>query len=226
MDHNDDSALAAEYALGLLAPEDARVVAMRVAEDRAFAAMVRDWERHFAGLAEEVAPVEPPAHVLQALRSELFPEQDQPWWRRLGLIPAILGAAAAAMIAYAALTFGWLTTPGQDVPQYQASIAAEDQSLIIAAAYFEEDGRLLVDRQQGGARPGRALELWLIPEGAEAAISLGVLPAETLATLTIPAELRAGIAGGLLAISDEPPGGSPTGVATGDILAVGEITAL
>ena len=66
----------------------------------------------------------------------------------------------------------------------------------------------------------------MTPEGAEAAISLGVLPEDAVATLTVPAELRAEIAGGLLAISDEPPGGSPTGVATGDILAIGEITAL
>ena len=38
--------------------------------------------------------------------------------------------------------------------------------------------------------------------------------------------LRAALEGAVLAISDEPTGGSPTGAPTGDVLALGEITPL
>lgn len=223
-DTNDDAALAGEYALGLLAPDEARVVEARMAEDEGFAALVRDWEVQLAELAQDVPPVQPPARVLQAIRKDLFADQDQPWWQKLGLVQALVGAAAAAAIAFAALQFDWL---GQQPPAatYQASIAAEDQSLVVVAAYFEEAGVLQLDRRSGTARPGRALELWLIPEG-QAPVSLGVLPATREAALRLPETLRPALAGATLAISDEPPGGSPTGAPTGDVLAAGPITEL
>jgi len=39
----------------------------------------------------------------------------------------------------------------------------------------------------------------------------------------VPDDLRRRVAGAVLAISDEPEGGSPTGAPTGDVLAVGPV---
>jgi len=50
-----------------------------------------------------------------------------------------------------------------------------------------------------------------------------VLSAEALSDIQVPAALAPLVAGGTLAITDEPLGGSPTGVATGAILAVGPV---
>lgn len=66
-------------------------------------------------------------------------------------------------------------------------------------------------------------ELWAIA-GDAAPVSLGVVPENGRITLTLPDALRGSPQSGLvLALSDEPPGGSPTGAPTGDVLAVGEV---
>jgi anti-sigma-K factor RskA len=44
--------------------------------------------------------------------------------------------------------------------------------------------------------------------------------------LPLPEALRGTVAGLVLAVSDEPPGGSPTGAPTGAVLAVGQVSAL
>ncbi|WP_084863142.1 anti-sigma factor [Salibaculum halophilum] len=224
--YDDDSVLAAEYALGLLEGAEAQLAQARMAEDQAFVDLVRAWEAELAGIAEEVAPVEPPPRVLAALRRDIFGQQDRRWWQKIGLIPSIVGAAAAAMLVLIAVEFGVLDTGAPPVPDYRADLVGEDSDLVVAAAYLDARGELLVDRRAGGARPDRALEVWLIPEG-EAPISLGVLPEERQAALSVPQPARPKLAeGAALAISDEPPGGSPTGAPTGDVLAVGPITAM
>jgi len=224
--YDDDSVLAAEYVLGLLDGPEAQLAQIRMAEDARFVDLVRAWEAELAGIAQEVAPVDPPPRVLAELRRDIFGHQDRRWWQKIGLIPSIVGAAAAAVLVLIAVEFGVLDTGAPPVPDYQAELAAEGSDLVVAAAYLDESGELLVDRRAGGARPGRALELWLIPEGA-APISLGVLPGGRQAALSVPVEVRPRLGeGAALAISDEPPGGSPTGAPTGDVLAVGPITAL
>ncbi len=220
-----DAALAAEYALGLLPPAEAEVVAARAAADPAFADLVAFWEERLAGLADEVDPVPPPDRVLAGLRRTLFAERDRPWWRKLGIGQALGGALASALLLMLALNQGWLGPTPLPPPAFEAEIAAEDRSLVIAAAYVAEEGALFLDRRVGAALPGRALELWLIPEGA-APVSLGVLPADALVRVPVAPALRPALAGALLAVSDEPPGGSPTGAPTGAVLAAGPVTQL
>ncbi|NBD30057.1 MAG: hypothetical protein GVY31_08465 [Alphaproteobacteria bacterium] len=224
--YDDDSVLAAEYALGLLEGPEWQLAEARVAEDQGFADLVHAWEIEFAGIADEIAPVAAPPRVLASLRRDIFGEQDRRWWQRIGLIPSIVGAVAAAVLVLIAVEFGVLDTGRVPVPTYQAELASEDAELVVAAAYLEETGDLVIERRAGGPRPNRALELWLIPEGGTP-VSLGVMPEDRSAALTVPRALRADLdAGAVLAISDEPPGGSPTGAPTGDVLATGPITAL
>mgnify|MGYP000881567588 CR=1 FL=1 len=80
-----------------------------------------------------------------------------------------------------------------------------------------------LNRLEGAPATGRSLELWLIA-GNEAPVSLGVLPQDAASRITLPAALRGKLVGSVLAISDEPEGGSPTGAPTGAVLATGELT--
>jgi anti-sigma-K factor RskA len=224
--YDDDSVLAAEYALGLLDGPELQLAEERLAEEPGFAELVHAWEIELAGIADEVEPVAPPPRVLAGLRHDLFGEQDRRWWQRIGLIPSVVGAAAAAVLVLIAVEFGLIDTGSAPVPTYQAELAAEDAELVVAAAYLEETGDLVIERRAGGPRPDRALELWLIPEGS-APVSLGVMPEDRIAAVAVPRSLRPQLAtGAALAISDEPAGGSPTGAPTGEVLAVGPITAL
>jgi anti-sigma-K factor RskA len=67
----------------------------------------------------------------------------------------------------------------------------------------------------------RVLQLWALPQGATAPTSLGLIPPEGRMNV-IPAAIRPA-PGMLIEISQEPPGGSPTGRPTGPILFIGRL---
>jgi anti-sigma-K factor RskA len=73
---------------------------------------------------------------------------------------------------------------------------------------------------------GRVPELWLIPPGGTAQ-SLGIVSIDRSHTVKVPDTLRDALAkGALLAVTLEPVGGAPQGVATGPIVAKGAIVTL
>ena len=111
-------------------------------------------------------------------------------------------------------------------PTLTASVAAEDGTLVVAAHFIAETKALELVRETGDARPGRVLELWLIAEGSDAPMSLGVLPDDAETRFTLSPDVAQQLTNGVLAISDEPSGGSPTGAPTGDVLAIGPVTSL
>ncbi|MBS8229136.1 anti-sigma factor [Vannielia litorea] len=216
----DDIAVAGEYVLRLLSAEEVATFEARLAAEPALRDLVTDWQEGLATLADEVAEA-PPAALWPRIEAAAFGEAP----RRAGISPWrwLAGGLVAALIAVALF---FAIPPGPVTPPtHQAQIAAEDGSLVVQAALSPE-GELHLIREQGGARPGRALELWLIAEGAPAPVSLGVLPEAEDVRIAVPEALRASFTGGTLAISDEPPGGSPTGAPTGDVLAAAPVQTL
>jgi len=222
IDRDDDEALAAEYVLGLLTPDEARAFEERMAFDPDLRMAYARWAGHFTGMADEIAPVAPPAALKARIDAELHPTPA-----RSGRSRTIWGVLAGLAAIVAIVIAVQLRTPQGPAfaPGYSAEIAAADRSLVIEAAYDAGTGQLRLDRTTGGAAAGRALELWLIA-GSNPPVSLGVLPASSTAAIDVPADLREAFAGGTLAVSDEPPGGSPTGAPTGRVLAAGPITVL
>ncbi len=208
---------AGEYVLGLMSDTERLAFEARLADDADLRAEVLEWERYFAAMAEaEVAEIAPPARVEAAIKARLFEAGGTSIWHRVGVWRAL---ALAATIAIAALFF-WPASqePG---PAYEARIASEDGALVLTAVL--EGDLLRIARLSGGVAEGRSQELWLIA-GDAAPISLGLVPDAAAAALAVPEDLRALFAGGVLAITDEPPGGSPEGIATGAVLALGSIS--
>ncbi|MWD30275.1 hypothetical protein E0K89_022695 [Aquicoccus sp. SCR17] len=214
----DDRVLAGEYALGLLRPDEARAFEARLAGEPALRALYAGWAEDFVALTDDIPGTAPSPRVWRSVEAELFPA-TRPRRRLVGLLGYLLGGVAAALVAFLVMTQLELNEPA---PSLRAEIAAEDQSLVIRAAYLARSNELVVDREQGGARPGRALELWLI-EGDNPPVSLGVLSDTEATVLQVDAAVAAALPGGVLAVSDEPPGGSPTGQPTGDVLATGQV---
>lgn len=228
-DRDDAGGPAAEYVLGLLGPEEAAAARARLERDAEFRAEVAFWTERFAALAEaEAEEAPPPATLYRSIEARLFEDgaAKRGVWRQLGLVPAVLGAAAAGLLLYAVTTLG-LLAPADDagVPAWQAELSAEGADLVIVAAIDPAAGQVALNRMEGGPRPGRALELWLVPEGRDP-VSLGVLPEARLAVLDLPREVPGGLGAAALAVSDEPPGGSPAGAPTGEILAVAPVEPL
>jgi len=226
-DKRDDIVLAGEYALGLMDAWERRAFEARLAEEPNLRALVRDWDEGLAPLAGEIAPVTPPRRLKAQIQARVHADSaDAP--ARAGWLERLLsGALAAAALAILLITFVPMMLPGPPPgPVYQAEIAAEDGSLVVAARYDSDSNALSVQRLQGGAQPGRVLELWLIADGAAGPVSLGVLPEAARSSISLPEDLAGALAGATLAISDEPPGGSPTGQPTGAVLAAGQVSTL
>ncbi|NIZ13511.1 hypothetical protein HCZ87_08945 [Phaeobacter sp. HF9A] len=221
-DHSDDAALAGEYVLHLL--DDAERVAFerRMADEPALRDLVREWDEKFSLMMQDIAPITPSAAVKTRLEDRLFadtPRSRSPWWNWL------TGGVVAAGLAVGAVLLMPNLISGPDMaPTFTANIAAEDGSLIVTAHFTSGTNRLHLSRQIGDALPGHSFELWLIADGAEAPVSLGVLPEDREALIDLPSELATQMTNAVLAITDEPAGGSPSGAPTGPVVAAGPVT--
>ena len=218
---DDPAWLAAEYALGCLDVAEMREAEAQAARDPAFAADIVYWQAQLSPLHALIPPVQPPAAL----------------WRRLALAtgsdPAGRGGkgvwqgATALSLAIAAglALFAFLPHPGP-APGSTSRFAAALAPLATPARFVAEsrpDGSIAVTSLDGSAAPpGRAYQLWAIPQGATVPVSLGVLSPGTQ-LVTPPA--RASAQEQLL-VSDEPAGGSPTGGPTGAVLFGGTLVPL
>lgn len=223
-DPRRDEVIAGEYVLGVLSAEERRKVEDRLRRDRAFAAVVNRWEENLLTINEELGMSAPgaQAYVSSGRSGPRTPvdgadprglRKTLAFWRSIAL------AALAALVLVAASDL--FTTP----PAGRAPIAelAGDDSPINLVAYYDPTGGVL-SLSPAPTRRDRAksLQLWLVEDGVPP-ISLGVLPASGEGTVVIPDNRRARLArGATLAISVEPPGGSPTGSQTGPVIAAGE----
>ncbi|MEM1375051.1 MAG: anti-sigma factor [Pseudomonadota bacterium] len=217
---DDDRALAAEYALGLLTGEEAASFEDRLARDPSLRAYYAEWCETFSALADG-ADTEAPAAVKSALDRRLFGQRSPGATLVRWALGAVVGAAAAGAVAIVGVLY---VIPSLTQTVLEARIEGE-AGVTLTARYESADGSLTAARLEGAPGEGRDHELWLILPG-QAPVSLGLLDAEgrVVADLSVvPAEA---LTGALLAVSDEPEGGSTTGAPTGDVLAVGSLTVL
>lgn len=222
-----DRALAAEYVLRLLGPAARADFETRLAYSRALRDEVTAWEEQFSAMAEtEVQAIAPRPTAKAALMRGLFNDATpvrSRWWQRTALWQ---GTTVAALVVAVALGVAPTRGPDAPAPLLVGEIAGADDALRLLVLYDGADGSLRLTRTDGVAPAGRVLELWALTAADAPAVSLGLLEDSAEGVVTLPPALRA-IAGQLtLAISDEPPGGSPTGQPTGSVLALGSLADL
>jgi anti-sigma-K factor RskA len=221
---------AAEYVLGVLSAAERRAAELRIEREPHFAAEVAFWEARLAGLADQVAPVTPPAEVWRRIEAGLAAPgstaaaggilQSLAFWRAFAI-----GATAVAVASLAALVYvAELTGVGAPLlarldqpsgqPEFLAAANPADGSVTVVPA------ALLTGQQQ------RSYELWVIPPGGSPH-SLGLVDPERPVKVVVPPELLPHVsADSTLAITLEPPGGSPTGKPTGPVIANGKLASL
>lgn len=224
-DRNDD-ALAAEYALGTMPHGERISFEKRLLNDQNLSKKVEWWHNQYAPMSENIEAVTPPTRILNTIEQRLFGTENSKsnWWDSLGLWRAISIASLAGMIAFGSLYF----TSSIDILNTQKTVfvgqlSTEKSDLKLAIYYDSASKTLRLNRTSGQALPNRSLELWIIPNGQKP-VSLGILPILANHEVIIPTKLQAAIASNaVLAITDEPIGGSPTSGPTGAILAAGTV---
>lgn len=104
-------------------------------------------------------------------------------------------------------------TQSGDVPAFVAQYDPLKKALLIRTAISDEDEKVP--------------EVWLIPADGErkgSVLSMGVMNEDAPDELQVSEDLLSSISeGGTLAITMEPPGGAPNGVATGPVIALGTL---
>lgn len=217
----DDIALAAEVALGLLTPTEQAQAAARIATDRAFADEVAAWEARFQPMlagADEV----PPEHLWTAIGARIAPGTGQDNRGRLRLWQGLTALSTGVAAALAFLMIGQQPTATPQPAPLIAALGSEGGASAMTASYDAGTGELIltpVALDTGKLYP----ELWIVPEGGTAR-SLGIVRRDAPSRHKVPEDLRAAMAAGAtLAITPEPEGGAPCGKATGPIIASGKI---
>jgi anti-sigma-K factor RskA len=225
------SILAAEYVLGVLGADERREVERRLAQEPALASEVAFWEERLGGLADAVAPVSPPpqawSRIETAVGSLGAPTAARPasvweslaFWRSFGIASATLAAASIAGLAYIGLV------PSRQPPLMATLTGAAGQPNFVAAVTATGNSLVVVPAALLTNDP-RAIELWLVLPNQRPQ-SLGLIQPGQPIRLTIPPELADRLTpDAVLAVSLEPPGGSPTGQPTGPVIASGKLTSL
>lgn len=220
----EDDLLAAELALGVLAGAERASALSRAARETSFAAMVAAWEERFAPWAAEIGEVTAPPQVWERIVAALPAGLSAGWWNSLAFWRGLtLGTGALAAACIGALIY--LGNAPQPSSPFTASLDGEGRRHFVATVDMTTHSVAVMPASYAPDAT-REPELWLIPADGKPR-PLGMLRADRAVLIKMPADLAALTNGNaVLAVSLEPPGGSPTGSPTGPVIATGKLTNL
>jgi len=213
--------LAAEYVLGTMPVLVRRRFERLLATDPGLRQVVEGWTARLGPIDRTAVAQEPPARVWRAVE------------RRLALTPALAAArpgwfgsltfwrgAALAATALAAVAILYVAVRVPPAPTSVVAILSDDQGnpgwIALGA---RGDGIAVAPIGKIAVDAAHAFELWAIAEGPPR--PLGLLASEPGHQLMVQASLVP--PDGVLAVSVEPAGGSPTGLPTGPVRYKGNI---
>lgn len=218
--------LAAEYALGLL--EGAELLEARglLASDSAFADDVAAWDARLAPLLDELPEIAPAAKTWTKIEAALAeaPREAEivSLRRRVRRWQLGTGVAAAAAVVLALVSLpprGPAPLPRAPAAPLMASLAIAPAAPRIGVAWLPEQRELLVSAAGVSADRAHDRQLWLVPAKGNPR-SLGLVRPDADARVAVAPDLAAMLReGAILAVSQEPLGGSPTELPTGPVIA-------
>ncbi len=227
--------LAAEYVAGTLRGPARRRFEGLLPAHPMLRASVRAWQDRLMPLTASLPSRQPSADVWRGIETRIAPSAAGTprgaaadtgaairWRQRLSLWRGLAALASVAAIGLAVL----LASPGPVRPPVVVVLSATSagEGAAVPATFIASisgDGRALVTRplQQVTLTADHALELWAVPaQGAPR--SLGLISPKGTTIVRQAGVLQGADA---LAVSLEPPGGSPTGVPTGPVLWAGKL---
>jgi len=221
---SDPDLRAAEYVLGTLDPGERAAMVHALATDADAAGRVRAWERRLSPLLAAIPPVVPPSRVRAALlRAVPAGSGGSPdplahlrrQVRRWRIATAGAGLLAAGLAVFVA--FG--LRPEPEGGRYLAVVQGGGALPALIVRVDTRTGTAQVRPVGAEAPAGRSLELWYV--GATGPKPLGLVGAGA-SRVSLPQDATPD---GVLAVSVEPPGGSPSGQPTGPVVYTGKLIA-
>lgn len=222
----DIDMLAAEYALGTLPAAERAAVAMRARSEASLAAAIEAWERRLGPLAETVPPRDAPAGVWEKIEARIAEGGGNviAIQRRLRRWQA--GAIAASAIAASLALFVGVRefSPAPEDKMLVAVLQKDAQSPAFLVSVDLDKRQLTIRAVAAKPEPGKSYELWLVHDELKTPRSLGLIGAQPVTVgPTLASYAPNVIEDATLAVSLEPPGGSPTGAPTGPVLWSGKL---
>jgi anti-sigma-K factor RskA len=239
--------LAAEFVLGTLSGGARRRFQAWMEADAAVRLAVSEWEARLNPMAEAVAPVTPAPKVWQAVQRNLGPEpraetggglwQNLAFWRGFGLAAS---AVAAGLVVYVGVRPPQVVERERVVervverpmrvsdganpwqPSYVATLKDKSGKTMLML-YVGRNSDEVWMKYEGDAMPqGASLELWGLDAQGKPK-SLGLIRNTGAMQMKLPDRAERMVAQyKTLAVSMEPPGGSPSGSPTGPVMYQGE----
>lgn len=216
-------ALAGEYVLGTLSPEQHADVTKRLPTDASLRAAVDAWEGRLLDLTALAPPLRPSARLwgrVQRSLDELAapPSRHQArWWQRLGLWQGLSGAGLAA-----SLLLGLTLLTASPAPTQYLVVLVAPNSQAPGWVVQASDRRTieLLPLGRDSIPEGMALQFWTKGEKWGAPVSLGLV--KPGAARRVPLDSLPPLeANQLFELTLEKAGGSPTGLPTGPIKFIG-----
>jgi anti-sigma-K factor RskA len=214
-------ALCGEYLVGTLRGVARRRFERALHEEPLVAARLEYWQGVVAPRYTKMMEAQPRAAIWNRLERELgLSRYRAPWHKRAGFWRGWAVAATAALVLVLGLEYARQAPP----PVQIAQLVGKEPAMPVINAHLSKDSATLMLHASRPviAGPQQSYELWLLtPDGKVLSVAvLGTLDV----SFEVPESLRPRLReGGRLAVSVEPPGGSPTGRATGPVILIGPI---
>ena len=220
--------LAAEYVLGTLRgrARDRFVALLRYDYD--LRRIVAAWEAQLTPLAAAAGEIAPPARVWQAISRRIAGTgRGAGWWASLAFWRGL--AIAGTSLALVLVTFVGMA-PRPEPPMAMVAVMNDDKgqpAMVVSwppmKAMRDPHIRIKVVQEHPVMNPGTSWEMWMLPGGKAAPVSLGLITTDRDQVMKVNPALarRMGDAWGI-AMSVEPARGSPTGAPTGPVIFKGQ----
>lgn len=236
MDSSDEphSDIVQAYLSGTATEEQMAQFEMRMREDPVFRDLFEAAEAKLHEELETLEPVAPPSGMIDEIVSQIDHGEISPApvvkiqtraepWRTISIVSSLA----------AAIAIGFHLVPTQASESFEAPVQAiaflqgENESGLMMVLYDPGTNQLLARFSNIGIAENQVQQLWLVRDGAEAPISLGLIsPPESAASISIDIEQNLQPGKDTLAISLEPLGGSQQNGPSGPIILTGPVEAI
>jgi len=215
--------LASEYVIGTLRGRARARFQALLRYDPGLRQIVAEWEARLTPLAVAAGEIAPPTRVWRAVAQRIAggATKGLAFWRGLAVTSTAFVLILAAFIGLA---------PRPEPPMAMVAVMSDDKgepALVVSwppmKAMRDPYVRIKVVQEHPVMAPGTTWEMWMLPRGKAAPVSMGLITTDADQTMRIKPALANRMEGAYgMAMSVEPEGGSPTGAPTGPVIFKGQ----